>query len=367
MAAKVNQYIPDYAIHPGEYLEEVLEAREIKKRDFAERVGLSDKAVSQIINGRSLYSPEVALQLEKTLGINAEIWMNMADSYQLFKAREEEKKELESEKTKKWVQKFPISDLKRLGILTDTRRYNVLAEELLRFFTVASPETWKEYYDAKAVSYRKSSKYKESHEATAVWLKFAEIEAVKIETKNYDKDQFKNALSRIRSFTRERSNKFYPKMVELCGKAGVAVVLVPELKGTHISGATFWATQHKAVIALSLRYRSNDHFWFTFFHEAAHILMHPKKAIFIDIKDDGGTEEEKEANEYAGEILIPEDEYEKFVEDNDFFKTNILSFADHIEIHPGIVVGRLQHDGLIRHSWHNTMKEKYEIVRGGDE
>jgi len=99
MVGTMNQYNPNYVIHPGEYLEEILESREIKKRDFAERIGLSVKAVSQIINRKALYSPDDALMLERTLDVSVEIWMNLADAYQLFEAREKERIHLETEKT----------------------------------------------------------------------------------------------------------------------------------------------------------------------------------------------------------------------------------------------------------------------------
>ena len=361
MVETMNNYIPDYAIHPGEYLEEILESRLIKKRDFAERIGLSVKAVSQIINKKSLYSPEVALMLEKTLDISAEIWMNMADAYQLFEAREKERFHLETEKTGEWVKRFPTAELKRMGYLPDTRKPDILADGILRFFNVSSPEVWDEYNQKKAVSYRKSDKFKESAEATAVWLRIAEKEAEKIETKKYHKSGFKKVLAEIREMTLMEPGDFFPRMTELCRNAGVALVLVPELKATHISGAARWLSQNKALIAVSLRYKTNDHFWFTFFHEAGHLLLHGKKNIYIDIKENGTSKEEREADDFAGELLIPEKAYRKFVQKDNFFPEQIIRFAEEMRIHPGIVVGRLQHDGKIEQSWNNKLKEKYFI------
>lgn len=361
MAETINMYNPDYVIHPGEYLEEVLESREIKKRDFAERAGLSVKAVSQIINGKALYSPDAALMLEKTLNISAEIWLNMADAYQLFEARQKERIHLETEKTKEWVRQFPTADLKRMGLIPDTRKTEVLADALLRFLHVSSPEVWAEYNTRKAVSFRRSEKFKESGEATAVWIRLAELEAEKVEAAKYNRSAFKAILQKIKELTVLPPDKFYPEMVGLCRSAGVAFVLVPELKGTHISGAACWVSQHKAMIAVSLRYKTNDHFWFAFFHEAAHILLHGKKNIYIDIKEEGTSLEEQEANKFAGGLLIPEKNYQQFIHRNKFFPSDIKSFSQEINIHPGIVVGRLQHDGLIEYNWCNELKGRYEI------
>ena len=362
MAEMADRYKPDYAIHPGEYLEEILESREIKKRDFAERIGLSVKAVSQIINGKSLYSPEVALMLEKTLEVDAKIWMDLADRFQLAEAKDRERERLETEKAKEWVRGFPTAELKRMGILLNTRASEILADGILRFFNVSSPEVWDDYIGKKAVAYRKCCVFKESREATAVWLRLAEREAEKIDTGKFDRESFKEQLQSIRGLTRENHQEFYPEMVERCRKTGVALVLVPELKDTHLSGAACWISQYKAMIAVSLRYKTNDHFWFTFFHEAAHILFHGKKNIYLDVKKEGGSSEEEEADRFSRELLIPEKEYRAFIESGLFPPESIEKFASEIRIHPGIVVGRLQHDGLIDFSRCNHLKAKYIIL-----
>jgi len=354
-----NRYTPDYVVHPGEYLEEVLESRDIKKRDFAERAGLSVKAVSQIINGKSLFSPDVALVFEKTLDIHAGIWMNMAEAYQLFQARKKELERLGNEHTREWVRKFPVADLKRLGIIPDTRKIEIVADSLLRFLGVSDPITWEKYHRQQVVLYRKSVQFKQDEEATAVWLHLAERKAEEIDTGPFNKDTFRGVLEKIRGLTVLPLEESFRKMQALCASAGVALVDVPELKTTHISGVSRWLTQNKAMIALSLRYKSNDHLWFTFYHEAAHILLHGKKAIYIDTEKENsvGEEEEQEADRYAGNILIPPAEYRAFVKEGKFFRTQIMAFARKIGIHPGIVVGRLQHDGHIEHSWHNNLKK----------
>ncbi|WP_319559005.1 HigA family addiction module antitoxin [Marispirochaeta sp.] len=366
----LNSYEPDYAVHPGEYLEEVLEAREIKKREFAERVGLSVKAVSQIINGKALYSPEAALRFERVLGINAAIWSTMAKSYELFKAREEEERRLQAAEVAAWVRRFPTADLKRLGILPDTRRADQLAEALFRFFGVSGIEAWEEYSAGKAALYRQSAKHPVSREAVEVWLTLAEREAEGIETDQFDKKRFTEALSEIRSFTLLPPEEFFPRMVELLARTGVALVVVPELKGTRISGAARWLSPGRALISLSLRYKSNDQFWFSFFHEAAHILLHGKR-IFIDQKDgsDDGEDDTKEAeaNEFAGNLLIPRAEYRRFIAAGSFYEGDIRSFAEKISLHPGIVVGRLQHDGLLDYKFQNGLKEGFEYAYPDDE
>ncbi len=153
MTAYNDDFNPDYAIHPGEYLEEVLESRNITNRDFADRVGLTEKA---------LYSPKTAIAFEKALDIKAEIWLNLADSFQLFVAKTEERRRLESEETADWIRKFPLSDMRKLQIVPNVRKTEIIADHILRFFNVSDPDTWDEYIEKKAASFRKSTRFTES-------------------------------------------------------------------------------------------------------------------------------------------------------------------------------------------------------------
>ncbi len=213
---------------------------------------------------------------------------------------------LNTEQTREWVKRFPIADLKRLGFIPDSRKLDVVANGLLRFLGVSNPGAWEEYNQKKAVAYRKSTQFTESPEATAVWLHIVEREAEQIEAEEFDKSRFKNVLLEIRKKTVLPVEQCFNEAVELCAHSGVALVKVPELKNTHISGATRWLTQNKAMVALSGRHKTTDHLWYTFFHGAAHILLHAKKAIFLETGD-GGDEnmEEEEADKYAADLLIP--------------------------------------------------------------
>jgi HTH-type transcriptional regulator / antitoxin HigA len=353
---KGNYYEPDYSVHPGEYLEEILESREMKKREFAERVGLSAKAVSQILHGKALYSPEVALRFERVLGISASIWSGMAERYQLYAAKEKEQRTLKEDHVAEWVKRFPVTELKKLKILPDTRNPAELAEALFRFLGVSSIESWESLAHSRVTAYRQSGSHTISREAVDIWLTIAEREAELIDTEPFDKKQFKESLCTIRTFTKKDPDDFFPQMVKVLAEVGVALVVVPELKGCRISGATRWLTPTRAMIALSLRYKTNDQFWFTFYHEAAHLVLHAKK-IFIDQHGGDDRKEEKEADEYAVNMLIPQAEYTKFIAGGLFSENTIRRFAENIGIHPALVVGRLQHDGRLDFKYHNSLKD----------
>jgi len=353
----MNTYNPDYTIHPGDYLAEVLEARGIRQTDFAKRAGISTKAVSQIINRKSLFSADLAFDFERILNIKAEIWMNMVNSWQLFQVKAKEEKQLAKKQTRDWLRRFPTRDLRKLGIIPKSRKPQEVAEALLRFFHVSSPEACTDWITKRSVAFRKSTVFSESVEATSIWLQIAEKSATKKELPFYDREKFKTVLGRIRSFTLLNWPQILPNLEESCNEAGVALVVVPQIEGTRLSGASWWFGSDRPIIALSLRHRSNDHFWFTFFHESAHILFHGKKGIFLDSSDGYETPDEREANEFARNLLIPSDEWILFAQKGDFFEPAIRAFAQSLCVHPGIVVGRLQYEGLIDRSWHNSLKD----------
>jgi Zn-dependent peptidase ImmA (M78 family) len=203
----------------------------------------------------------------------------------------------------------------------------------------------------------------------ATWLRLGELTAASIECEPYDARKFRATLGRIRSLTRQLPELFEPEVVRLCATSGVAVVFVPEIKGTRASGAARWLTPAKALIQLSLRHKSDDHLWFSFFHEAGHILLHSKKETFITSKRDSTDsaavatdeieEEETEADSFAATWLIPK----RFEPQLSGMRTDseIRRFADELGIAPGIVVGRLQKDRVIDWSRGNKLKRYFKF------
>jgi HTH-type transcriptional regulator/antitoxin HigA len=180
--------------------------------------------------------------------------------------------------------------------------------------------------------------------AIAAWIRQGEIKAEQLDCPKYSKSKFEKAVREIRSLTVLEPEEFEPRIQKLCWEAGVVFVLVPAIPRAHVSGMARWLNPHKAVIQLSLYGKQNDRFWFTFFHEAAHILLHDKKDIFLDEWDGGAvveSEQEKEADCWAREFLIPT----RYDEELPLLRSKqaVIEFAKKIDIHPGIVVGRLQH------------------------
>lgn len=358
MASETYIYKPDYSVHPGEYLEEVLEAREIKKKDLADRLGISVKHLSQIINKQAGLTSELALQLERTLGVSANIWNNMNADYSLFEARQKESDAL-NRKTD-WINNFPIKDLQKLHFIPNVKDPEIIVEKLLEFFAIPNPDQWK-YYQQKFASFRKSEAFKASIEHITAWLRAGEIMASQLRVLPFNREGFRSSLIEIRKLTLKKPVESEPQLRKHCADNGAALVFLPEFEKTHICGATRWLTPDKALIVMSMRYKTNDQFWFTFFHEAGHVLFHSKKEVYIDDPDGFVSSEEDEANVFAVKTLIPEAEYRNFIKKKNINKTDVAHFARCILIHPALVVGRLQHDKVIPHNRFNDFKEHFDL------
>lgn len=358
-----NTYNPDYAVPTGWILEEYLETKELSQASFARSCGRSAKLISEIIKGKAPVEPQTALEFERVLGLDASVWLGIESSYRLFLAKEKEKQELKE--NIEWTKKFPIKELKEHNIIPKDSKNEDLVSKLLSFLGIANPDIWHKQIDEMfpKLQFRKQHSHGLSPESLSVWLKLGEIEGRKQHCRPYDRSRFIKKLKEIRNFTTEEPNAFYPKMVELCNDAGVMLAILPQLPKLPVCGIARWLTPNKPLISLTLRYKTNDHFWFSFFHESAHILNHSKKEVFVDTstKNDNETdEEEKEADMWATSMLIPDKEFQLFAKPN-LDQNEILTFAKKMNVHPAIVVGRLQNQGFLPWNRFNNYKLKFEL------
>lgn len=352
-----SQFAPDYAVPPGETLLETLEAAGMSQAELADRTGRPKKTINEIIKGKAAITPETALQLERVLGAPAGFWNNLERNYQETLARIDEQRRLQKQIS--WLNKLPINAMIKNGWVKSFKDNIQQLREVLNFFGVASPEQWgRRWLDAQ-VSYRKSAVFTSDPHAVAAWLRMGELIAQKTECRPYVATKFRNALSEIRRLTAKPPKVFQPEIIRLCAESGVAVVFVPGLPKIRACGATWWLNPGKAVIQVSLRYKSDDQLWFSFFHEAGHILLHGKKDVFIE-GDNQGSDKEDEADRFASDILIPPRKYRQFIQAGRCSKEAIQDFASELGIAPGIIVGRLQHSGKIPYSHCNDLKRRFE-------
>jgi len=348
---------PDYVSPPGDTVADLLEQVGMTQTELAQRLGVSLKHTNQIVKGSASVSAELALGLEKVFGVSADFWLNRESFYRADMARQEEARELASAFA--WAESFPVNELRKRRLIPRASKGADLVADLLRFFGVASPKLWSD----PAAAYRKSLRFESDPKALATWLRVGELEAAKVNCDPYNSDRFHEALDEMRGLTRLEPSEWQPELVRICATAGVAVVIVDTFQGARANGATRWLSPTKALIQMSLRYRWEDVFWFSLFHEAAHVLLHRKKHLFLEglevpddkLQDRESQVWEEEADRFAARLLIPpphDSELRRLT------LTDVPEFADRLGIAPAIVVGRLQHERRMPHHRGNELRRR---------
>jgi addiction module HigA family antidote len=345
---------PDYAVAPGATLAETIDALSMSQRDLAKRTGYTEKHISQIINGAAPITYQTAEKLEMVTGVPARMWNTLEANYREQLAKQSATQRLDADL--EWLDRIPVKELVARGAIEAQPDRPSLLRAVLRFFRVISVEIWENLWLRPATAFRRSKCFEMKPEAMATWLRLGELEAQQIKCAPFDRAKLVRALKEIRALTSASPAVFQPRMIALCSEAGVAVVFVPEIKGCPASGAARWLASEKALIQLSLRYKSNDQFWFSFFHEAGHILGDGKKEVFIDGGSGDDDASESAANRFAADLLIPPARASELPT----LETRhaVERFARDIGIAPGIVVGRLQREGRINYSYLNELKVK---------
>ena len=362
-----NEYRPDSVSAPGATLADVLEEYEMTQTELAERTGRTPKFVSNLVNGKATLTQETALQLERVLQIPASFWNNREQQYREALARQEE-----TDRCRQFVswikESIPVREMIGKGWLPRREDDADQVREVLDFFGVSTPNEWKTVWmnPQKQAAFRKSLTFSSEPGAVSAWLRYGERTAREIDCEPFNKEAFKKALRRIRSLTATAPEVFKPEMRAQCAKAGVALVFTPQVDEARICGATRWLSKDKALIQQSLRYKTDDQFWFTFFHEAGHVLRHGKRDVFLEDTDAGEEEKDKEeeADRFACDFLIPRKSWRAFVATGDFSEAAIRAFADEQGIAPGIVVGRLQHEQHL--PWNTRLNHLKRSLRWSD-
>jgi len=350
---------PDYVVPPGATLKEVLESKGMSQADLALRAGMAEKTVSQIVNGIAPISFETSEKLELVTGVPATFWNRRELSYREGMARREEAARFETEKS--WLKETPVDELIERNLVPAADTTAETVRNVLAFFGVSSVESWRKAWATPVAQYRGKAVQQKRPGYVAAWLRIGELMALDEQCEPFDAREFRRALAAIRELTITPAATWRTGMRDLCRAAGVAVVFTREIPRASVSGATRWLTKDKAIIQLSLKYKTDDQLWFTFFHESGHVLLHSKKQLFLNYGITDDEEEEREANRFAQDILIPPSVAQRLPLLRG--KAQIRQFAASINLAPGIVVGRLQRQKLLPPSHCNDLKRKFDWAK----
>jgi len=359
-ARSVDAFEPDWVVPPGATMAGILAARSLTREGFAEALGESVETVHRLLLGLEVVDNGLAERLSGCLGSSSRFWMSREAQYRSDIERLRQRETAAARQM--WLKQFPVREMTTLGWIRNLRFPDEVAQECLSFFGVPDVAAWQSRYAGamSAAAFRMSGAARTDPGAVTAWLRWAELIASRTPCAPWDMEAFKERLGKVRRLTwRKDPATFLPLLRKLCAEVGVAVVVARTPKGCPASGATRFLSPSRAMMVLSFRYRSDDQFWFTFFHEAAHLLLHGSDALFLEGGSEMGSDEEREANEFAGAMLVPRERSEEFLALRPG-KDAILRFARQVGVAPGLIVGQLQHQGRVPMDDRlNNLKRRY--------
>ena len=354
-----DTFQPRWASAPGETITEILRRRRMDISSFAADLGETEDYALCLLEGSCAINRTVAERLNELIGGSVSFWLNREAQYREDIARLEGIRD--EEDASAWLKELPLRDMRTFGWVNRFDDKIRQAQECLRFFDASNIKEWRTNTVSvhNVVAFRTSETFQPQQGAVAAWLRQGEIVAANLECAKFNVERFRTSLQEVRKLTRVKDpTEFLPKLERLCAACGVAVVILRAPQGCRASGATKFISADKAMLLLSVRYRSDDHFWFTFFHEAGHLVLHDCAALFIEGKNLLSTHEEREADAFSEELLVPSEHQDEMRGlPNDFKK--VMRFARKIGISPGIIVGQLQHAGIFAPEKMNYLKTRY--------
>lgn len=349
--SSINTFTPDIVFHPGETLLEKLEELQMGPKEFAVRTGKPEKTISQILNGESAITPDMAVQFESVLKIPAEFWLKKQYRYDEYKARENRVQILKQ--AEEWAKCFPYTDMVSKDWVTRKTRIEEKVVELFNFFGVSSNKSWEDYFynQQLKVAFRISLYNTKNPYAISAWIRKGELQANEMDCGEYSESKFKNSLQEIKELMANQPDDFFEKLQDICINSGVKIIYTPCIKQAPLNGATRWIKDNP-IIQLTGRYKQNDRFWFTFFHEVGHILLHGKKDIFLEdlAYSDLDLKKEKEADAFAIKWTFSEEEEKELLRRKSITEQEVIDFAKKINTHPAMIIGRFQKKGLLSYA-----------------
>lgn len=348
----MNKRTPAETFPPGDFLSEELEARGWTQTDLAAILGRPLRLVNEIIAGKRSITPETATGLSEALGTTPDVWLSLEATWQLSKVHP---KTGTVSRRAQLYSKAPIKEMVRRQWIVNSTDVDVLENQVLNFFGLEHVDEELTFVPHAA---RKSTPYQQELPGQTAWLYRAKQLGNGLQVGPFSEDRFQQALQKLKLLMRSpEETRHVPRIL---AEAGLRFLVIEPIAGNKIDGVTFWLDKQSPVIAISLRYDRIDWFWFTIGHECGHIsqkdgLADLQPVVDSDIigeqqnADDDRPESEKRADSFASDFLIPRDRLQNFIDRTGpiYFKGKIIGFAATLGVHPGIVVGQLQHRGEI--------------------
>lgn len=352
-----HSFAPDWYSAPGQTVRDVLHHRQLESKEFALQMRMTSEELSDLLEGALSITEEIAERLSRVLGSTPQFWLAREQQYRADVKRLQRHRAAVDHK--QWLRELPVADMVRFGWIHPAASILEMVENCLQFFNIKSPEEWRANTEVGA-AFRASPTFSSKPGAVAAWLRQGEIQAAEIECARWDQERFKALLPMLRGLSRKKDpHIFIAQLSAQCAECGVAVVVVRAPNGCHASGATRFLSPDKAILMLSFRHLTDDQFWFTFFHEVGHLILHGSDSVFVEWKQQPSSKEETEANEFAANILVPPESRETMLALPPRAMA-IIRFAHKVGVSPGIIVGQLQHHGRLERDELNFVKRRFK-------
>ena len=358
----VNQYNPNVVFHPATTLNEKLDEMGMSIKEFAIRTGKPEKTIIAVLKEESSLTPEMAILFENVTQIPAQFWINKQARYNEFIARKKHEESIAQ--AANWAHEFPYAEMAKHNWVPSTRIAEEKTINLLSYFGVASHSAWEKLYVETELKVAAYTSLKQSHQPHAIsaWLRQGELQAKHINAPDFDVKLLKSNIPAMRQLMIEQPADFFLQLQSLCLQAGVVLLFTPKLPKVPLSGSTRWLN-NTPLIQLTARYKKNDSFWFTFFHELGHIILHGKKFISLENIDFAASDplKEEEAHQFAICHTFTKEQEQEVVQKGDVTEQDIIDFAKKFNTHPAMIIGRLQHDGYIHYSVGRQFMEPIDL------
>lgn len=349
---------PDRVPPPGHTIVSILDERELSVEQFAYRIGRSTTVAQKILDGAQAIDRELARRLAGAVGASENFWMAREYDYRASIAKPDH---VGVASLSDLIGKLPVRDMESFGWIPNSRSKEEKVVECLTFFGVSSLAQWQGRYENafQQATYRSSAAFNSCEVATTAWLRQGELETQADDVASWSPSKLETQIPHLRRLTWFKSpDLFLPKIKELLAEAGVKFAVVRAPKGCTVSGAVRLLPDGKPHLQLSFRFLSDDQFWFSLFHEIGHLLLHFDKMPILENSDLTKDENEDEADEFSASTIVPMPFREELLSLGGS-RFPIINFAKKVGVAPGLVVGQLQHAGVIRYNQMQHLKRRY--------
>jgi HTH-type transcriptional regulator/antitoxin HigA len=354
-----QEFTPDWFSKPGDSLRALMLRQNLSALEVASHLIGGMTTLRGLLDGSNAVDKEHATALAGAVGGTMSFWLKRQEQYE--SALERAVDRATAVEADDWLL-LPVPGEKPRGRLTSEKRRDEVRRRL-RFFNVGTMTAWQARYGKICTNtlFRASAAFDSDDGALLMWLRDGELSSDLVSTKPWNAGNLQDRLDTIRKLSKlKRPEAFLPKLKELCAEAGVAIVAKKAPSGCRASGASRLVAPDKAMILLSFRGRSDDTFWFTVFHEIGHLILHGAKTfVDSDISKNDVDQSEREANEFASDLIVPAARKEEFQE-LPAEKYEVTRFSVSVGVSPGLTVGQMQHRDMIKPDQLNYLKRRWQ-------